>query len=105
MTANRWLFSPNKTDMLFIKHVYLCDSFLQLNFVLKITKYIFNYGIAIYRNILYLTPCIVIQIISPGSCQYTSLLLTEFMLSYAKLFQTTFHYSGLIYRFATNKPI
>ncbi len=42
----------------------------------NIPIYRLAYNIAMYRNISYRNPCIVIRIVSPDSCQYTALMPT-----------------------------
>ncbi len=59
--------------------VLLMTAFLKIYPIPKIRNipiYRLAYSIAMYRNISYRNPCIVIRIISPDSCQYTALLVT-----------------------------
>ena len=51
--------------------------FLQLNYFKRNSIYRCSYSIAIYRNISYRCPCIVIRIVSPDSCQYTPLIWSD----------------------------
>ncbi len=56
--------------------VLLMTAFLKIYPIPKIRNipiYRLAYSIAMYRNISYRNPCIVIRIVSPDSCQYTAL--------------------------------
>ncbi len=59
--------------------VLLMTAFLKIYPIPKIRNipiYRLAYSIAMYRNISYRNPCIVICIVSPDSCQYTALVRT-----------------------------
>ncbi len=43
----------------------------------NIPIYRLAYSIAMYRNISYRNPCIVMRIVSPDSCQYTALIIMK----------------------------
>ncbi len=58
--------------------VLFMTAFLKINPIPKISNipiYRLAYSIAMYRNISYHNPCIVMRIVSPDSCQNTALLL------------------------------
>ncbi len=60
--------------------VLLMTAFLKIYPIPKIRNipiYRLAYSIAMYRNISYRNPCIVIRIVSPDSCQYTALIYTH----------------------------
>ncbi len=65
--------------------VLLMTAFLKIYPIPKIRNipiYRLAYSIAMYRNISYRNPCIVIRIVSPDSCQYTALVYIFCLLSY-----------------------
>ncbi len=68
--------------------VFLMTAFLKIYPIRKIRNipiYRLAYSIAMYRNISYRNPCIVIRIVSPDSCQYTALVSVELLIVFSLL--------------------